>query len=161
MGNTLVQASKTVPRAKMRAMLLEEVKRQGLPYGLYVDEIEGGFTMTGRVLPNAFNVRVINAWRVYADGRADERIRGVDLVGTPLVAFAGVMAAGDDVGIFNGTCGAGSGWVPVSAASPTLLLRSMEAQLKEKGEDRPPLLPRPAQGSPSPAASASAQKDLP
>ncbi|MFH1463684.1 MAG: TldD/PmbA family protein [Pseudomonadota bacterium] len=148
MGNTIVEASQTVPRARMRAMLLEEVKRQGLPYGLYVDEIEGGFTMTGRIMPNAFNVRVIDAWRVYADGRPDERIRGVDLVGTPLVAFAGILAAGDDLGVFNGTCGADSGWVPVSAASPTLLLRSMEAQLKEKGEDRPPLLPKPVQRQP-------------
>jgi TldD protein len=143
MGNTIVQASQTVPREKLREMLKAEVRKQGLEYGLYIEEIAGGFTMTGRVLPNAFNVRAITSWKVYADGRPDELIRGVDLVGTPLVAFGNIVAAGDDQGVFNGTCGAGSGWVPVSAVSPTLLLREVELQLKEKGEDRPPLLPKP------------------
>ncbi len=143
MGNTIIEASETVPRAKLRAELIREVKAQGLEYGLYIEEIAGGFTMTGRVLPNAFNVRAITSWKVFADGRPDELIRGVDLVGTPLVAFGNIVAAGDDQGVFNGTCGASSGWVPVSAVSPTLLLREVELQLKEKGEDRPPLLPKP------------------
>ncbi len=143
MGNTIIEASETVPRDRLRDMLLREVKAQGLEYGLYIEEIAGGFTMTGRVLPNAFNVRAITSWKIYADGRPDELIRGVDLVGTPLVAFGNIVAAGDDQGVFNGTCGASSGWVPVSAVSPTLLLREVELQLKEKGEDRPPLLPKP------------------
>ena len=143
MGNTIIEASQTVPRAGLRAQLIREVKAQGLEYGLYIEEIAGGFTMTGRVLPNAFNVRAVTSWKVYADGRPDELIRGVDLVGTPLVAFGNIVAAGDDQGVFNGTCGASSGWVPVSAVSPTLLLREVELQLKEKGEDRPPLLPKP------------------
>jgi TldD protein len=143
MGNTVIEASQTVPREQLRAALLREVRTQGLEYGLYIEEIAGGFTMTGRMLPNAFNVRAITSWKVYADGRPDELIRGVDLVGTPLVAFGNIVAAGDDLGVFNGTCGAGSGWVPVSAVSPTLLLREVELQLKEKGEDRPPLLPKP------------------
>ena len=143
MGNTIVEASQTVPREHLRAMLLDEVRDRSLEYGLYIEEIAGGFTMTGRVLPNAFNVRAVTTWKIFADGRPDELIRGVDLVGTPLVAFGNIVAAGDDRGVFNGTCGASSGWVPVSAVSPTLLLREVELQLKEKGEDRPPLLPKP------------------
>ena len=143
MGNTIIEASVTVPRDELRDMLRAEVRAQGLEYGLYIEEIAGGFTMTGRVLPNAFNVRAITSWKVFADDRPDELIRGVDLVGTPLVAFGNIVAAGDDQGVFNGTCGASSGWVPVSAVSPTLLLREVELQLKEKGEDRPPLLPKP------------------
>ena len=51
--------------------------------------------MTGRVTPNAFNVRASTTWRVYADGRPDELVRGIDLVGTPLVAFSNLIAAGD------------------------------------------------------------------
>ncbi len=152
MGNTIIEASQTVTRDELRAMLLREVRDQGLEYGLYIEEIAGGFTMTGRVLPNAFNVRAITSWKVYADGRPDELVRGVDLVGTPLVAFGNIVAAGDDQGVFNGTCGASSGWVPVSAVSPTLLLREVELQLKEKGEDRPPLLPKPE--GPPPGAQA-------
>jgi hypothetical protein len=109
-----------------------------------VDEIEGGFTMTGRVTPNAFNVRASTTWRVYADGRPDELVRGIDLVGTPLVAFSNIGAAGDDPKVFNGTCGSDSGWVPVSGVAPSLLFSKLEFQLKEKGQDRPPLLVKPA-----------------
>jgi predicted Zn-dependent protease len=143
MGNTIVQAAQTVPRERLRAMLIDEAKEQGLTYGILVDEIEGGFTITGRVEPNAFNVRASRSWRVYTDGRPDELVRGIDLVGTPLVAFKNVVAAGDDYEVFDGYCGAESGWVPVSAVAPSLLFRSLEFQLKEKGQERPPLLPKP------------------
>ena len=143
MGNTIVEASRSVPADQLRLLLLQQVRDQGLPYGLRVEEISGGFTMTGRVMPNAFNVRAITTWKVYPDGRPDELVRGVDLVGTPLVAFSNILAAGDDPQVFNGNCGAESGWVPVSAVSPSLLLGSLELQLKEKSEDRPPLLAKP------------------
>jgi TldD protein len=152
MGNTIVSASKTVPEAQLRAKLVQSVKSQGLEYGYLVDEIEGGFTMTGRITPNAFNVRASSIWRVYADGRPDELVRGLDLVGTPLVAFHNIVAAGDTPSVFNGVCGSDSGWVPVSAVAPSLLFSRLEFQLKEKGEERPPLLAKP-----TPADDASAE----
>jgi TldD protein len=102
--------------------------------------------LTGRVFPNAFNVRAVTAWKVHADGRPDERVRGIDLVGTPLVALSNVMAVGDDPAVFNGFCGAESGSVPNSAVSPSLLLRTLEVQKKEKDADRPPLLAKPSDG---------------
>ncbi len=157
MGNTIIHADQTVSRERLRAMLLDRVREQGLEYGLYVEEIAGGFTMTGRIMPNSFNVRAITTYRIYADGRPDELIRGVDLVGTPLVAFGNIVAAGDDLGVFNGTCGARSGWVPVSAVSPSLLVEQTEFQLKEKGADRPPLLPKPDAPPPGPQAAGGAQ----
>lgn len=143
MGNTIVETSKPVPAAQLRKQLIEEARRQGLPYGIIVEEIDGGFTLTGRVEPNAFNVRASVTRRVYVDGRPDELVRGIDLVGTPLVAFRNVVAAGDDPQVFDGFCGAESGWVPVSAVSPSLLIRNLEFQLKEKGQERPPLLVKP------------------
>jgi predicted Zn-dependent protease len=143
MGNTIVEAKKTVSESELRRLLVDEVKRQKLPYGVIVDEIEGGFTLTGRVMPNAFNVRASTTWRVYADGRPDELVRGIDLVGTPLVAFSNLVAAGAEREVFNGHCGAESGWVPVSAVAPSLLFRRLEFQLKEKGQERPPLLAKP------------------
>jgi len=160
MGNTVVTAARTTSRDQLRQQLLTEVRAQGLDYGYIVDEIAGGFTMTGRVMPNAFNVRASTTYRVYADGRPDELIRGIDLVGTPFVAFANLIAAGDDPAVFNGTCGAESGWVPVSAVAPSLLFRKLEFQLKEKGEDRPPLLPKPLPDRDGEAtAPASARRD--
>ena len=145
MGNTLITSSKTVTRAALRDQLLAEVRQQKLEYGYIVEDIEGGFTLTGRTMPNAFNVRATASWRVFADGRPDELVRGIDLVGTPLVAFGNLLAAGDDPKVFNGTCGAESGWVPVSAVAPSVLFSKLEFQLKEKGQERPPLLDKPAQ----------------
>ena len=69
--------------------------------------------------------------------------RGADLIGTPLASFAQVIAASDQVEVFNGYCGAESGWVPVSAASPELLVRRIEIQRKESGDERAPILPPP------------------
>ncbi len=152
-GNLMVEASEAVPYEELRAMLIEEIQRQGKPFGLIVDDIEGGFTFTGRVTPNSFNVRPVSAWRVYADGRPDELVRGGDLIGTPLVTFSRILAAADDVAVFNGVCGAESGWVPVSASSPSILLQELEIQRKEKGSDRPPLLPPPGAGDPDSEAS--------
>jgi TldD protein len=149
MANTIVTTTEPKSEAQLRRMMANELRRQGREWGLIVDEIGGGFTMTGRVTPNAFNVRATYAWKVYADGRPDELIRGVDLVGTPLVALSSVLAAGDDPEVFNGFCGAESGSVPNSAVSPTLLIRQLEVQKKESGSARPPLRPKPTVGGDS------------
>ena len=101
--------------------------------------------MTGRMMPNAFNIRAVASFRVYADGRPDELVRGIDLVGTPFAAFSNLSAVDDSPQVFNGTCGAESGWVPVSAVSPAVLFDRLEFQLKEKRQDRPPLLDKPTE----------------
>jgi predicted Zn-dependent protease len=90
---------------------------------------------------------------VWADGRPDELVRGVDLIGTPLVTFSRITAASDAPQVFNGVCGAESGWVPVSAVAPDLLVSEVEVQRREKQNDRPPLLPPPSAG-PGPAEGA-------
>lgn len=143
MGVTVLEATKTLAEADLRRGLLQEAKRQGLDHAYIIDDIGGGFTMTGRIMPNAFNVRALTARRAYVDGRPDELVRGIDLVGTPLAALRNIVAAGDTPEVFNGVCGAESGWVPVSAVAPALLFQRLELQLKEKGTVRPPLLPRP------------------
>ena len=79
-------------------------------------------------------------YRVWEDGRPDELVRGVDLIGTPLTTFQQILAASDSQSVFNGSCGAESGWVPVSAISPDLLIGEVEVQRSEKAHDRPPLL---------------------
>ena len=86
---------------------------------------------------------------MWVDGRPDELVRGADLVGTPLAALSRIMAASDDYQTFNGYCGAESGFVPVSATSPSLLVQQIEIERRDKGSDKPPLLP------PPPAAPAS------
>jgi predicted Zn-dependent protease len=142
-GNLIVDSSKRVPYDQLRQMLIEEVKKQGKPYGLIFDEIAGGFTMTQTFMPQAFKLLPLRVWRVYADGRPDELLRGVDLVGTPLASLERIECAGDDDDTFNGTCGAESGWVPVSATAPSLLVGTIEVELQTKAQDKPPLLPAP------------------
>jgi TldD protein len=142
-GNLIVTASQSLTNSDLRTRLLTAAKDAGLPYALWIDDIQGGFTFTNRGMPNAFNVNVLVAHRVWVDGRPDELVRGIDLIGTPLIAFSRIAAAGERVDVFNGNCGAESGWVPVSAAAPALLVTQLETQRKTKGQNTPPLLPPP------------------
>lgn len=146
-SNLLVEASGKVPRAQLKKMLVAQVVAAHKPYGLLFEEIEGGFTFTQRFLPNAFSVLPTLVYRIYPDGR-EELVRGVDLIGTPLIAFSKIDAADDDVEVFNGICGAESGWVPVSAISPGILVSQIETQRKEKSQERPPALPPPPRRRP-------------
>lgn len=143
-GNLIVQSSKMVTNAELRAKLIELIKAQGKPYGLLIDDIAGGFTFTGRGQPQAFQVLPLVVYKVYPDGRPDELVRGVDIVGTPLAALTKIVATGDTPEVFNGYCGAESGSVPVAAASPAILTSELEVQKKETSTDRPPILPPPA-----------------
>ncbi|MBZ0194013.1 MAG: acyl-phosphate glycerol 3-phosphate acyltransferase [Deltaproteobacteria bacterium] len=142
-SNLIVSASRTIPVTQLRDSLRAICRQEGKEYGLYFEDIEGGFTFTGRTVPNAFNVLPLVVYKVFADGRPDELVRGVDLIGTPLVTFNNIVAAGNDTGIFNGVCGAESGGVPVSASSPSLLVRSIEAQKKQKSQAKLPILSNP------------------
>ncbi len=143
-GNLIVQSSKSLTNAQLRAKLIDLIKAQGKPFGLLIDDIAGGFTFTGRGQPQAFQVLPLVVYKVYADGRPDELVRGVDIVGTPLAALTKIVATGDTPEVFNGYCGAESGSVPVAAASPAILTSELEVQKKESSTDRPPILPAPA-----------------
>ena len=149
-SNLIVETHTPRSEEELRDMLIEECRRQGKEFGMYFKNVRGGFTMTGRYSPNAFNVTPTEVYRIYVDGRPDELVRGVDLVGTPLVMFSNITAAGGDPAVFTGTCGAESGGVPVSAISPTLLVSQIEVQKKSKSQERAPLLPRPDQDNSTP-----------
>lgn len=142
-ANLIVQPRQHVTPAELKHKLLEEIARQNKPYGLRFRDISGGYTNTEREGPQTFKVLPLVVYRIYSDGR-EELVRGVDLEGTPLTVLSKILAAGNDVQVFNGSCGAESGWVPVSAASPSLLVEQIEVARREKAQDRPPLLPAPA-----------------
>lgn len=142
-GNLIVTSRKALSKKALRAALRDEIRRQDKPYGLWFSDIEGGYTITDRSGPQAFKVLPRVVYKVYANGKPDELVRGADIVGTPLAAFETILATGDRPGIFNGMCGAESGWVPVSAVSPSLLLRGLEIERAAHDRDRPPLLNAP------------------
>ncbi len=139
-GNLIVTSTKSVPETELRKELIEEAKKQGKPYGLYFEDISSGFAVTTRSSPQAFQVIPLVVWRVYVDGRPDELVRGVSIVGTPLAALKRIVATGDKSEVFNGECGAESGTVPVSAVAPAMLVSEMETQRQPQGTARPPIL---------------------
>lgn len=140
MGNLIVESSKTVPYEELRQKLIEAVKKQGKEYGLVFDDIAGGFTLTTTSAPQVYSLQPLIVTKVFADGRPDELVRGVKIVGTPLTALERIITTSDHSDSFNGVCGAESGSVPVSASSPDLLVEILEVELKDKRQDKPPLL---------------------
>jgi len=142
-SNLIVTSTHTVSDEKLRQMLIDEVKKQNKPYGLYFEDITSGVTTTQRAGLQAFKVVPVIVYRVYADGRPDELIRGADIVGTPLASFAKIIATSDKQEVFNGYCGAESGSVPVSAVSPAILISEIEIEKTNASQDLLPLLPSP------------------
>src|SRR5260370_34448537 len=94
-GNLIVESSKTMTDAQLRAKLIELIKQQNKQFGLLIDDIAGGFTFTGRGQPQAFQVLPLVVYKVYADGRPDELVRGVDIVGTARAALTKIVGTGD------------------------------------------------------------------
>ncbi len=151
-ANLIVAPERGVSRDALKRQLIQRVKDSNKPYGLRFVEITGGFTLTSRYMPQAFQVNPVLVFRVHPDGR-EELVRGAALEGTPLSSLAEIVAAGDEFEIFNGFCGAESGFVPVSAVSPALLLDQIEVARTPKSQSKPPLLPAP-KATPKAAVSA-------
>ncbi len=142
-GNLIVTSTKTVDDQRLRQMLIDEAKKQGKAYGLYFEDISSGFAVTTRRSPQAFQVIPLVVYRVFVDGRPDELVRGVSIVGTPQAALNRILATGDREDIFNGICGAESGQIPVSAVAPAMLVSEIETQRQAQGNARPPILAPP------------------
>jgi predicted Zn-dependent protease len=142
-GNLIVTSTNTVSDAQLRKQLIDQAREQGKTYGLFFEDISSGFAVTTRSSPQAFSVIPLVVYRVYVDGRPDELVRGVSIVGTPLAALKRILATGDKSEVFNGECGAESGTIPVSAVAPAMLLSEIETQKQSQGTARPPILPIP------------------
>ncbi|HEY4176382.1 MAG TPA: metallopeptidase TldD-related protein [Kofleriaceae bacterium] len=142
-GNLVVEAAKSVPRTDLEKLLINEIKKQGRPYGMIFSDISGGFTNTSAFAPQAFKVNPVMAYRLYPDGHR-ELVRGIDIGGTPLIALQSIRAASREIETFNGVCGAESGWVPVSASAPSLLIERLEIEKGFVPPDRKQVLDAPS-----------------
>lgn len=142
-SNLIVESHKVTSFDSLKIELKKICKEKNLEFGLFFDVVQGGFTFTNRTIPNAFNVQPLVVYKIFVDNRPDELVRGVDLIGTPLSTFSNIVAAADDLGVFNGICGAESGGVPVSASSPSILVSNIEVQKKKKSQAKLPILPNP------------------
>ncbi|HPE39901.1 MAG TPA: metallopeptidase TldD-related protein [Bacteroidales bacterium] len=144
-SNLIVETKKPYSDDELREMLITEAKSQGKEYGFYFKTVTGGFTITGRYIPNSFNVTPIEVYRVFVDGRPDELVRGVDLIGTPLAMFSQIGGVGTSYGNFAGTCGAESGGIPAGCCSPAIFVKRIELQKQEKSQEKQPILDRPSE----------------
>ena len=145
MGNLLVKSERQVDRKELKAMLIAEAKRQKKPYGLIIADITGGSTNTSNYGYQAFKGTPRMVYRVDAETGVETLVRGVEMVGTPLTAINKIVATGKSTGVFNGYCGAESGYVPVSAIAPSVLFKEIELQRTKREKRRMPVLKAPWQ----------------
>lgn len=139
-SNLIIETNNWKSEEELRKMLIAQVLSQGKEFGFYFKTVTGGLTQTGRNTANSFNVNPVEVYKVYADGREDEIVRGANLIGTPLSMFSNIINAGGDFEIFSGQCGASSGYVPVTAISPVILVSKIELQRKQSQSTTVPVL---------------------
>jgi predicted Zn-dependent protease len=145
MATLRIDADGKVSYDELKKRLIEEVKRQGKSFGLILKNISGGSTNTSTYGYQAFKGVPKLVYRVGLDGK-EELVRGVEMVGTPLASINKIIAVSDRFEVFNGFCGAESGYVPVSSIAPAVLLKEIELQRVSKESEKPPLIPSPWAG---------------
>jgi predicted Zn-dependent protease len=154
MSNLIVESSRTLPWPKLKEALIAEAKRQDKPFGLIIRDVTGGNTDTSGYAYQAFKGQPRLVYKVDAGTGAETLVRGVEIVGTPLLSINKIISTGDERRVFNGYCGAESGYVPVSTVAPTVLVSEIELQRTRKDTGRPPVLSSPWARPPGAAAGA-------
>lgn len=141
MANLIVKAEAPVPRAELEKRLLELLKKSGKPFGFLLVGAFGGENPNLREAAQTLEVRPRLIYRIDAATGEKTLVRGVSMVGTPLVVLNRIVAAADDANLANGFhCGAESGFVPVDQISPSVLVSEVELQRLPEDRSRPPIL---------------------
>lgn len=143
MGNLIIKSKNEHSYDELKNMLLKMLKKQGKEYGFILKKARGGETNTSSYGFQAFKATPVLVYKIYAKDGKEELIRGVEIVGTPLVTLNKIIATGNDYGVFNGYCGAESGFIPVSTVAPSILVSEIELQRTSQNKKRPPILPPP------------------
>jgi len=142
-GALFVEAEKPLSYKDLQKKLLDECRKAGKEYGLVFEEMVSGETNTSSYGVQTLRVRPRVVRKIFVKDGHEELVRGVELIGTPLSLLESIAATADDMGVFNGVCGAESGWVPVSAIAPSILLPEVEVQKLDRNQKRSPILPPP------------------
>ncbi|MGD2034168.1 MAG: TldD/PmbA family protein [Bacteroidales bacterium] len=142
-SNLIIKSDQTYSHNEMKKQLIKECKKQNKEYGYYFKQVIGGLTVTDRYNTNMFNIKPVEVYRIYVDGRPDELVSGVELIGTPLTMFSNIISAGDEQKVFTGFCGAESGHIPVTAIAPALFVKKIETQKTPEIDSKLPILPSP------------------
>jgi TldD protein len=142
MAVTIIEGKNGETLDKLKAKLIQEIKRQKKPFGMIVYETNGGETDTTNYDFQAFSGDIAYATLVYPNGR-EVCVRGVNFVGTPLQSLSNIVAIGDSPQLDNGFCGAESGLLPISTIAPAVLVKNLELQGKDEELVTPTILKRP------------------
>lgn len=142
MSNTIIKSNKEYPKEELKKQLIAEIKRQNKPFGLIVKKMTGGETNTSSYDFQAFKATPLIIYKIDSTGK-ETLVRDLEIVGTPLVSINNIIATGDDYSVFNGFCGAESGYVPVSTVAPSILVSEIELQRQSSKKEKLPILPPP------------------
>ncbi|MDQ7822458.1 MAG: metallopeptidase TldD-related protein [Candidatus Eremiobacteraeota bacterium] len=144
MASFFVHTSDGKSKAELKSLLLKEARRQKKPHGLIIRNVDSGETNTSRYSFQAFSGNPKMVYKVNLSTGRETLVRGVQFVGTPLTSISKIIAAGDTPEVHNAICGAESGWIPVSAIAPAVLVEEIELQKTKEKNKKPPILPPPA-----------------
>ena len=122
MSNIKVCSNNSYTLEELEEMLIKECEKQGKEYGLIFEGTLGGYTDTGE---SYFHTIPKKVFRLYRDGR-QEQVRGIYQVGTPYQMLDNIIATSDNSRVFNGVCGAESGYIPSTQTAPDALIKSLE-----------------------------------
>ena len=169
MSNLIFSSAETVPAAELKKKFIETCKAEKLEYCLAVREMDnpaisllhqddfsellasfGGGAGTGDRL-------VSLVYKVFADGRPDEIVRGARIIGLNARALRNISAAGSDDFVYNymqnqtqgfagtalGAFGSAQNGLPSSLVAPSLLFEEVEVRGARGEPKRLPLLPAP------------------
>ncbi|MBI2486289.1 MAG: TldD/PmbA family protein [Deltaproteobacteria bacterium] len=143
MSSLIIKSDKEYTKEKLKELLIEEVKRQNNPFGLIIERMEGGETNTSSYDFQAFKATPLVVYKVDPKTGNETLVRGIEVVGTPIVSINKIIATGNDYAVFNGFCGAESGYVPVSTVAPSILISEIELQRISEKKEKLPILPPP------------------
>jgi len=143
MGTLVLDSRERVPAGELKQRLLEMARKQGKPYAIILRRASSGATNTSSWGFQAFKGVARLVYRVDAKTGEETLVRGVELVGTPLASLMKIAVVGDDQAVFNGYCGAESGFIPVSTITPSLILSELELQKAPPRRERKEVIPPP------------------
>jgi len=143
MSNLIIRSENEVSKQELKKLLIQEIKKQNKDFGLIIKKMTGGETNTSSYDFQAFKATPLLLHKVDPDTGEETPVRGVEIVGTPLISINKIIATGNNYKAFNGFCGAESGYVPVSTIAPSILISEIELQKTTSEKEKKPILPPP------------------
>ena len=143
MSNLIIRSENEFSKQELKNLLIQEIKKQNKDFGIIIKKMTGGETNTSSYDFQAFKATPLLLYKVDPDTGEETPVRGVEIVGTPLISINKIIATGNNYKAFNGFCGAESGYVPVSTIAPSILIAEIELQKITSEKEKKPILPPP------------------